>query len=124
MVNMLHQILIPFLRRRVQTDVGLEIPPKKEVLVYCPLTHRQKEMYQAVVEKTINDLLGEKEEEIDIETQGRGKRAKDSIDYSIFDGETDFKNDDKFEEAVHRLSNFTNKTMTAASSAYVSTTMY
>ena len=41
------------------------------MLVYCPLTHRQKEMYQAVVEKTINDLLGEKEEEIDIETQGK-----------------------------------------------------
>ena len=28
-VNMLHQILLPFLRRRVKTDVGLEIPPKK-----------------------------------------------------------------------------------------------
>ena len=39
--------------------------------MYCPLTQRQKEMYRAVVEKTINDLLGEKEEEIDIETQGK-----------------------------------------------------
>ena len=26
---MVHKILLPFLRRRIKTDVGLEIPPKK-----------------------------------------------------------------------------------------------
>jgi SNF2 family DNA or RNA helicase len=30
----------------VKSDVDLQIPPKKEVLVYCPLTKRQKEMYK------------------------------------------------------------------------------
>ena len=58
-------------RRRVKADVGLEIPPKKEVLVYCPLTPRQREMYQACVEKTIADLLMVKKEETpDPEGQG------------------------------------------------------
>jgi len=97
-VNTLHQILLPFLRRRVKVDVGLEIPPKKEVLVYCPLTELQKKLYQAVVEKTIADIVGEKkEEEIDLENLGKGKRAKEAIDYSIFDKD-DAANDDKFED--------------------------
>ena len=61
---------IMIFRRRVKTDVGLEIPPKKEVLVYCPLTPRQKELYKAVVEKTIADLLVPVEAAPGPDTQG------------------------------------------------------
>jgi len=103
-VNMLQQIILPFLRRRVKTDVGLEIPPKKEVLVYCPLTPRQKELYKAVVEKTIADLLVPVEAAPDPDTQGRGKRDKATIDYSVFDKDDEYKNDDKFEEAMLKYS--------------------
>jgi SNF2 family DNA or RNA helicase len=35
-----------YICRRVKSDVDLQIPPKKEVLVYCPLTTRQKEIYK------------------------------------------------------------------------------
>ena len=56
-LSTLHAILTPFLLRRVKTDVDLQIPPKKEVLVYCPLTERQEVMYRSVVEKTIKDLI-------------------------------------------------------------------
>ena len=62
-LSTLHQILTPFLLRRVKADVDLKIPPKKEVLVYCPLTEKQREMYEATVSKTIQDLVGEKENE-------------------------------------------------------------
>ena len=56
-LSTLHQILTPFLLRRVKADVDLKIPPKKEVLVYCPMTAKQHEMYEAIVNKTIKDLL-------------------------------------------------------------------
>merc|ERR1719447_2021373 len=61
-LSTLHQILTPFLLRRVKTDVDLQIPPKKEVLVYCPLTQRQKDLYRHIVEKTIEDFLTTEEE--------------------------------------------------------------
>lgn len=51
---------------------------------------------------------------------GRGKRRKDSIDYSIFDTETEYKNDDRFEDSVRKLSSVVNKGMPAAATAYVS----
>ena len=98
-LSTLHQILTPFLLRRVKADVDLNIPPKKEVLVYCPLTEIQREMYEATVTKTIQDLVGEKKKEEvqgifkydrlvghtgDI-TQERTKRvAAINIDYSVF----------------------------------------
>jgi ATP-dependent DNA helicase len=41
----------------VKSDVDLKIPPKKEVLVYCPMSSKQHDMYEAIVNKTISDLL-------------------------------------------------------------------
>ena len=62
-LSTLHQILTPFLLRRVKADVDLKIPPKKEVLVYCPLTEKQRELYEAIVNRTIADLCGQKKTE-------------------------------------------------------------
>ena len=59
-LNTLHQILTPFLLRRVKADVDLKIPPKKEVLVYCPMTDNQTEFYTATINKTIGDMVGSK----------------------------------------------------------------
>ena len=53
------QILTPFLLRRLKSDVTLEIPPKKEVIVYAPLTAKQEAFYTAVVNKTISKMLGQ-----------------------------------------------------------------
>ena len=36
------QILTPFLLRRLKMDVEFSLPPKKEVLVYAPLTTTQQ----------------------------------------------------------------------------------
>ena len=47
--------------RRLKTDVDLDIPPKKEVLVYAPLTTEQKEVYESLVNKT---FFSEKEKEV------------------------------------------------------------
>ena len=42
----IHRIIEPFLLRRVKEEVELGIPPKKEVLVYCPFTEVQARQYQ------------------------------------------------------------------------------
>ena len=51
------QILTPFLLRRLKTDVELKIPPKKEVLVYAPITPRQVELYKGILDHTIFGML-------------------------------------------------------------------
>lgn len=37
----------------------LEVPPKKEIIVYAPLTAKQEAFYTAVVNKTISKMLGQ-----------------------------------------------------------------
>lgn len=39
--------------RRVKADVDLQIPPKKELLVYAPLSQLQHDLYESTVDKTI-----------------------------------------------------------------------
>lgn len=53
------QILTPFLLRRLKSDVTLEVPPKKEIVVYAPLTPKQELFYTAVVNKSIAKMLGQ-----------------------------------------------------------------
>merc|ERR1712110_885199 len=62
-LSTLHQILTPFLLRRVKADVDLKIPPKKEVLVYCPLTEKQRDLYESAVNRTLGSLLGSKKKD-------------------------------------------------------------
>jgi ATP-dependent DNA helicase len=102
----LHQILTPFLLRRVKTDVDLEIPPKKEVLVYCPLTERQKDLYRHIVEKTIGDFMASDDQKV--EEVLPAKRKRPEIDYSIFLDNKEFNaNDEKFEEHIAKISEYT-----------------
>jgi len=49
-ISSMHQILSPFMLRRTKLEVGLNLPPKKEVLIYTPSTLAQ----QALYEKAIN----------------------------------------------------------------------
>ncbi|XP_029926182.1 lymphoid-specific helicase [Myripristis murdjan] len=90
-LSMLHQILTPFLLRRLKSDVTLEVPPKKEIIVYAPLTPKQETFYTAVVNKTIRKLLGvEKAEAPEAQTtSGRPKRRNRKIvDYKETDSIT------------------------------------
>ncbi|XP_035824753.1 lymphocyte-specific helicase isoform X2 [Aplysia californica] len=86
-LGMLHQILSPFMLRRLKSDVDLCIPPKKEVLVYAPLTPEQKEYYEALVNRTIFSMIEEKnkvEEKVELTATGRPKRrSSKKIDYNM-----------------------------------------
>ncbi|RZF37180.1 hypothetical protein LSTR_LSTR009705 [Laodelphax striatellus] len=57
-LSRLHMILKPFMLRRIKKDVENELSDKIEVMVYCPLTTRQKMLYAALKKKIrIEDLL-------------------------------------------------------------------
>eukprot|EP00730_Choanoeca_flexa_P005313 TRINITY_DN11924_c0_g1_i3.p1 TRINITY_DN11924_c0_g1~~TRINITY_DN11924_c0_g1_i3.p1 ORF type:complete len:814 (+),score=277.19 TRINITY_DN11924_c0_g1_i3:2061-4502(+) len=53
----LHQILQPFVLRRLKTDVEVSIPPKKELVLYCPMSKEQQSYYTSVLDKTILEKL-------------------------------------------------------------------
>ena len=91
---MLHQILSPFLLRRLKTDVELKIPPKKEILVQAPLTALQEELYKSIVDKTILIKMREKhvqpqvEKAVEFSEGGRAKRkCRVEVDYAAMGDE-------------------------------------
>lgn len=55
-VSTLHAILKPFLLRRLKADVT-DLPPKKEYVLYAPLTKGQKEIYEQIVSGGIREYL-------------------------------------------------------------------
>ncbi|KAK0557467.1 putative ATPase [Tilletia horrida] len=59
-ITQLHAILKPFLLRRLKADVETDLPPKKEYLLYAPLTAEQKEFYDALLSRDIRRWLMEK----------------------------------------------------------------
>ncbi|XP_045926765.1 lymphoid-specific helicase [Micropterus dolomieu] len=90
-LSMLHQILTPFLLRRLKSDVTLEVPPKKEIIVYAPLTAKQEAFYTAVVNKTISKMLGQEKTEapVALTSSGRPKRrSRNVVDYKETDGDS------------------------------------
>uniref|UniRef100_A0A8D9A723 Chromatin-remodeling ATPase INO80 n=3 Tax=Cacopsylla melanoneura TaxID=428564 RepID=A0A8D9A723_9HEMI len=57
-LSRLHMILKPFMLRRIKKDVENELSDKIEIMVYCPLTSRQKLLYSALKKKIrIEDLI-------------------------------------------------------------------
>jgi SWI/SNF-related matrix-associated actin-dependent regulator of chromatin subfamily A member 5 len=60
-VTKLHQILKPFLLRRLKVDVERDLPPKTETKLYISMTPLQREWYQRVLSKdsmSLNTLGG------------------------------------------------------------------
>ncbi|KAK9447087.1 SNF2 family N-terminal domain-containing protein [Limtongia smithiae] len=56
-VSNLHAILKPFLLRRLKADVDLSLPPKREYVLYAPLTTAQQELYRHLVLHNVKDYL-------------------------------------------------------------------
>lgn len=62
LIHSLHDILRPFLLRRLKADVELHLPPKKEYVLYTPLSERQRELYEVAVQGDIvlrHHLIGQ-----------------------------------------------------------------
>jgi len=59
-VSSLHQILKPFLLRRVKTDVETSLPKKREYILYAPLSQTQKDLYRKLLDHEAEEYLIDK----------------------------------------------------------------
>lgn len=55
-VSMLREILKPFMLRRIKEEIALDLPGKKELIVYAPITELQRDLYTAVLNYDSNVL--------------------------------------------------------------------
>ncbi|KAL7066931.1 SNF2 family N-terminal domain-containing protein [Cryptosporidium serpentis] len=55
-IERLHKILRPFMLRRIKSEVEIDIPPKKEILLYVPLTNMQRTLYRDILSKNVDAL--------------------------------------------------------------------
>lgn len=76
-VTTLHSILKPFLLRRLKADVEYSLPPKKEYVLYAPLTEQQKRIYEAVVNRSLRSLLIEGQEHEKEKEKAEERKKKD-----------------------------------------------
>ena len=93
-IHSLHAILKPFLLRRLKVDVEASLPPKKEYVLYAPLSLRQSDVYDRVVTGGLRAyLMGkgkvdegkEREKDMDVDAprklrggaKGKGKKRYD-----------------------------------------------
>ncbi|MGH0128981.1 UNVERIFIED_CONTAM: hypothetical protein FKN15_063706 [Acipenser sinensis] len=77
--------------KRLKCDVTLEVPPKREVVVYAPLTKKQETFYTAIVNKTIEKMLGmgPDTKPVELTDSGRPKRrSKGPVNYNELAGES------------------------------------
>lgn len=54
-----HTLLMPFFLRRVKSDLSLDLPDKKEINVYLPLSKLQTECYRSLLTGEIGGVLRE-----------------------------------------------------------------
>lgn len=90
-VHKLHDILKPFLLRRLKVDVEKNLPPKKEYLLHAPVTKGQKELYDQVVSRTLRAFLIKQK-------SGENARNLDGLDLAADDN--DDESDDEVELAL------------------------
>lgn len=76
-IHSLHAILKPFLLRRLKVDVETSLPPKKEYVLYAPLSVRQNEVYDRVVTGGLRAFLMGKGKGGE---DGKGKTKKAQVD--------------------------------------------
>lgn len=58
-ISKLHEILRPFVLRRIKSEaLAGQLPDKVEFVVYCPLTAQQKSFYQAILDGKAKEFFG------------------------------------------------------------------
>ncbi|EGN97722.1 hypothetical protein SERLA73DRAFT_184544 [Serpula lacrymans var. lacrymans S7.3] len=92
LIHTLHGILKPFLLRRLKADVEGLLPPKKEYVLYAPLSIRQRELYDTIVAGGLrnylingknNEIANNKEKanvDMNAPRKLRGKRKRYDVD--------------------------------------------
>ena len=56
-MNKLHDLLLPFILRRVKSQVMKDLPNKTELILFHGMTALQKKYYRAMLMKDTSELL-------------------------------------------------------------------
>eukprot|EP00934_Nitzschia_sp_Nitz4_P009022 Nitzschia sp. Nitz4//scaffold97_size77645//18109//25086//NITZ4_005513-RA/size77645-augustus-gene-0.24-mRNA-1//1//CDS//3329560641//9012//frame0 len=64
-VDEMHQVIRPYILRRLKEDVEKSVPPKEETLIEVELTTMQKQYYRALYEKNVSFLMKNKKKALD-----------------------------------------------------------
>ena len=72
MIAKLHEVLKPFLLRRVKDDVEKHLPAKQELVLYAPLSKAQRELQDSILKGELAAKMTE------LAKQNGGKRARSS----------------------------------------------
>lgn len=91
-ITKMHQILEPFLLRRMKCDVNISLPHKKEILVYAPLTSEQEILYKNILERSVNAVLG-CEDVPDASTESPKLKRKCVMNVNSYNKDLDFNAD-------------------------------
>lgn len=57
-VKQIHQLLRPFVLRRLKSEIEFKLPPKKEIYLYVGLSKLQRNMYKKILSKNIDVVNG------------------------------------------------------------------
>eukprot|EP01084_Bolivina_argentea_P206286 352236_1 len=55
-VHKLHGIILPFMLRRLKSDVAKDIPPKTEICLYCGMSALVKTRYKNVLSRNLDEI--------------------------------------------------------------------
>eukprot|EP00917_Polyrhabdina_sp_WS-2016_P001513 GHVP01003179.1.p1 GENE.GHVP01003179.1~~GHVP01003179.1.p1 ORF type:complete len:887 (+),score=164.26 GHVP01003179.1:33-2693(+) len=55
-ISRLHNVLRPFMLRRVKSEIDVEIPPKKELILFVPMAPMQKKLYKNLLLRNVDAL--------------------------------------------------------------------
>jgi len=95
-LSSLREILKPFMLRRIKADVCLEIPPKKELVVYAPLTELQHDLYKGVLNYDLEMLTKIEKPDLILSTvNGERPKRQCVINKSIGKNSNALKKDDQ-----------------------------
>ena len=78
-IGTLREILKPFMLRRIKTDVCLDIPPRKEIIVHAPLTELQHDLYKAVLNRDLEALSKIEQEPLIIPEDGPSRPKRKCV---------------------------------------------
>ena len=65
-IKQIHQLLKPFVLRRLKSEIKYKIPPKKEIFLYVGLSELQKSMYKQILSKNIDVVNGVNKDRIQL----------------------------------------------------------
>ncbi|XP_060841457.1 lymphoid-specific helicase-like [Rhopalosiphum padi] len=83
LLDIILKILKPFILRREKKDTDLKLPPKKEIVIYAPLTETQKVLYEATLNKQMEILLNkEKDSDLILEVKSKRRCVESIVKYT------------------------------------------